>query len=383
MKKVVVMGYIGLHNFGDNFITDSVHYLVNAHSECESCEVDFEPKMNLLKKFFYYGVLCLSKIIKKDSISGFLEYQAVKIRCARQYKKWFAGSNGVVFGAGSFKYGTQKLWAYYSLSIEIANKFGIPVMFDAMNIQQFNDSKYRCRFLRDHANYPNVKVITSRDGEFGVERLRRDYKIRKEIVCAGVGDAAFWIPECYGVSKIENSDVIGINVLYGSIFTKYGKSFSEENVLNLYVELMHKLDAINVKWELFTNGLSSDYDFCKKVIEKYGKSNVVLRHPNSALEALDIITSYKVIFASRLHACISAYSLDIPIVSFYWDDKMVFFSKMAGIEDSFFDESNLNSTVVYDKLMNYYNNGFEYDVNSRNHYKELTREYLYDFLSNC
>lgn len=382
MKKILVMGYIGLHNFGDNFIADSVSYLIDSFSDCEIQEADLEPDMSFITKLLYYPFLVLSKFRKQSVLSAKFLNLAVKIRCKKEYRKQIENSDGLIFGGGSFKYGTQKVWAYYSLAVKIAEEYGIPVMFDAMNIQQYNGDDWKCRYLQNYANRPNVKMITTRDGEFGVERLKNDYKIRKEIICAGVGDPAFWIPECYGIKK-DQKDVVGINLIHGKAFVRYGRTVSEEAVYDTYLGVLNGLDKAGIAWELFTNGMPQDYAFGVKLLKRYGDENRMIKHSKSADDLLGYISSYKVIMGARLHAGICAYSMDIPVVGFYWDEKLVRFAQMARLESNYLDEEHFNADELLHLIIENYNNPVIYDEVNRDYWKEQTKKYLAMFVDMC
>ncbi|MGN0437431.1 MAG: polysaccharide pyruvyl transferase family protein [Lachnospiraceae bacterium] len=379
MKKIVVMGYIGLHNYGDNFIADSVKYLINSVSDCEVVEADLESDMSFVTKLFYYPFLVLSKFRKQSVLAAKFLNLAVKIRCKKTYRKLLKDCDALIFGGGGFKYGTQKVWAYYSLGVEIAQEYGIPVMFDAMNIQKYNGNDWKCRYLQEHANRPNVKMITTRDGEFGVERLVNDYKIRKDIICAGVGDPAFWIPECYGINKASR-EVVGINLIHAKAFVRYGRNVSEEAMYDAYLGVLKGLDEAGIKWELFTNGMPEDYAFGQKVLKLYGDENHVIKHAKSVEDLLLIVASYKVVFGARLHAGICAYALDIPVVGFCWDEKLDCFAKMAGIESYFLSENDFSSDNLLPLIVNNFNHPIVYDKENRDYWREETKKYLSAFI---
>lgn len=379
--KVAVMGLASINNFGDNFILKCVSYLVNEQGKYEAEIVDFEPPMNVPRAFLYYFMLIVSKIMPDKKLSAGIEFMAVKIRCKKYYSRSLKNMSGLIFGAGSFKYGTQKLWAYYSLAIETAQKIGIPVMFNAMNIQKANHNDWKCRFLLEHTNLPCVKVITSRDGSFGVERLKKEYCVRADIICKGVGDAAFWIPECYHTDKNTDTKKVGINLIYGNIFIRYGNHLTEEELLHIYCGLLRKLDEEGIEWELFTNGLKSDYDFGRKLLMEYGNQELEIRIPTSDVDLLQIIRNYKIILGARLHACICAYTLEIPFVGFIWDEKLLYFSKMAELEHLFVMEKDLTSDALFIKMMSMINSNMEHYRAKRLEWRSLTKQMIEMFLN--
>lgn len=378
-KKVAIMGLESLNNYGENFIIRCVNYLVRDFG-FDSTIVDFEPKMNLIKKCCYYFVLVISKMMPIKHMKYKIMYLAVKIRCSSFYNKSLKEADALIFGAGSFKYGTQKLWCYYSLAVEIADKYNIPVMFNAMNVQNYKEDDWRCKFLTKHANYECVKIITSRDGKHGADRLKNDYKLSPRIICGGVGDVAFWIPDCYQIGKEIHTDTVGINIINGNTFRRYNKSLTEEQLLSIYQELLILLDKNNIKWELYTNGLDIDYQFGKKLLLKYGNTNIEIKVPHSDKELIQLICGYKKILGARLHSCICAYAIGKPFVGFIWDEKLFYFSKMASIYQCFVEEEELSGELLYKKLSSHEIELTEEQINIREAWKYKTKEYIDKFL---
>ena len=230
MQTIALMGLESLHNYGENFLLRDLQYIVGQNRR-ESKIIDVNSEKPMRKAVYYFMILC-SKMLPESTIKYKMVFYAVSFRNRAYYRKNLREVDALVFGIGSFKYGTQKIWTYFSIAIEEAQKLGVPVMINGVNIQKYNQNDYRCRVLQKYASYPCVKMITSRDGEKGVERLRKDYLIPDRIQCRPVGDIAFWIPECYSVSRKENTETVGINLIYGNIFRRYGNQFTEEENQN-------------------------------------------------------------------------------------------------------------------------------------------------------
>ncbi|MBR0084939.1 MAG: polysaccharide pyruvyl transferase family protein, partial [Lachnospiraceae bacterium] len=272
-------------------------------------------------------------------------------------------------------------WAQYSLMVEIAERLSIPVMLNAQNIQKYDSSDWRCRFLTKHAKSEVVKYITSRDGQPGADRLRKDYRIPDRIVCAGVGDSAFWIPQCYDVRIPENRDTIGINIIEGTCFVRYGNHLKSEELLKVYVDLLKALDKKGQKWELFTNGLPQDHEFAREVLAKYGKPEIKVRIPSSDKDLVNIIAGYKGVVGGRLHSCIGSYAEGIPFVGFVWDEKMIGFGRMVGLGDYFFTKDELTGQGLCDKVLEACDMDLTHIHEIREHWKQENIRMVREFLS--
>jgi polysaccharide pyruvyl transferase WcaK-like protein len=84
------------------------------------------------------------------------------------------------------------------------------------------------------------------------------------------------------------------------------------------------------------------------------------------------------VFGARLHACITSYALDIPVVGLIWSEKLQIFSEVIGKKESFFTEDNLHIEQILDAMQNAMDTG--YDDSIREHLRQLTSDYLKQFL---
>ncbi len=376
--KVVITGLIDYINYGDQFIARCVEYLVQqVKSDVELVELSFIyhtdslPHKIMYKAFKY----CQNKHDYPKA------YKLLRTMNKTAYENAIKDADAIIFAGGSFKYGTQLIWAYYSIIVELANKYGIPVMFDAMNVQNYKDDDWRCVCLKQHLNYPSVKMFTSRDGMAGVNRINQSYKTNSELLVFPAGDPAYWIKECYGINKDNESKKIGINLIQTKNFVNYGGSLSNDDVMIIYERLITELVNNNYEYELFTNGLQGDYKMGLELKERLNEKGIRLldiRVPQNDRDLVEIISQYKIIVGARLHACICAYSLDIPVVGIVWDEKLLHFSEMAKIENSFFDEKSLSGYTLYESVIK--NMEREYDQVTKEKWKNATKETIKEFL---
>ncbi|MDE6354862.1 MAG: polysaccharide pyruvyl transferase family protein, partial [Prevotella sp.] len=65
---------------------------------------------------------------------------------------------------------------------------------------------------------------------------------------------------------------------------------------------------------------------------------------------IENIASYKCIIAARLHSCIVAYSLGIPVIGLVWNYKLKLWGKNIGTEDFFIESKNLQTDFIMNKL---------------------------------
>lgn len=376
MKKIAVMGLVGWNNYGEQFLAKCTEYLIGGQQEVEF--IDFEPPHNPIGNMLYYMFIVLSRLIPVRTISDKLVWYGVCLRSKRYFRKHLQQCDKIIFACGSYKYGTQKLWAYYSLAIELAQKMQIKVMFNGVNVQDYNGGNGKCEWLKQHTNYSCVTQFTTRDGEHGVDKLNADYLTDTPVKAIAVGDPAFWIPECYGIQKEAETSIIGINLIRGRIFEDYGGNMTEERLLDFYCDYIRWLESRSVSWELFTNGLKVDYEFGLKVLKKCNMEDHTIRIPESDLDLVKMIAGYKEILGARLHACICAYSLDVPFASFIWDEKMLRFAEITGNTERFLTEDKLDVENMKQCFM--YSMQQQYDVKIREEWKQKTKQSIDEFV---
>lgn len=103
-----------------------------------------------------------------------------------------------------------------------------------------------------------------------------------------------------------------------------------------------------------------------------------IRIPESDLDLVKMIAGYKGILGARLHACICAYSLDVPFASFIWDEKMLRFAEITGNTERFLTEDKLDVENMKQCFM--YSMQQQYDVKIREEWKQKTKQSIDEFV---
>lgn len=378
MKKIALAGLCNYNNFGDQFIGKTLEYIIGSIDENIVCKfISFEREKEGIGYYFNTVMQKGSKYIPNKNTGHKVKYWALKNRMYNYFYEQLCDVDALIFACGSFKYGTQNLWAMYSICIECCLKLNIPVMFDAMNVQRYSQDDWRCQMLKKHANYSCVKMITSRDGLPGVNRLNDYYIFDRRIQLLPVGDPAFWIKECYDIQK-KHSDVIGINLIRCDTFQNYGGKIKPVDVQMVYIDLIGKLISENISFELFTNGLEKDLELVEILKSSYSNTEIIVRVPSSDYDLVNIISQYGSILGARLHACICAYSLDIPVCGFYWDEKIKYFAEEIEFSDYFVDQEDFTGEKLFNNLLKCKN--IKIDETIKEMWKQKTRDSISVFL---
>lgn len=391
VKRIAVVGLYSIRNMGDRIICDTTKYLINKERpEIELIELDAVPR----KKLFYKGIHFIKyiiavgmlrvigpKLFKRENSSRFryyFELCAWKLRLGFHYKRVLNSVDAVIFSGGGFlKFRTQGLNYYVEQIIHMAARKNLPVMISGVGIEDYDDKDIRCQKLKAAINMDCVKIITTRDD---IAILENNYIFNKNIITALVGDPALWVPECYKCFKVASS-TIGINIIRGNVFRDYGNEFTYNDVKIFYKNLLTECQKRGLNWVLFSNGMEGDQKIGREILKALHlpvKGNL-LPAPKSAVRLVQMISEFEYIMAARLHACITAYSMDIPVIGLIWNDKTLMFSTQIDKSENFFSETELNICDIVDAMEQCIN--YPYNSQIRDDLKQSTKKYISDFLT--
>ena len=390
MKKVAVIGLYAIKNAGDNILCEATQYLIKQKNpEVQIVEVDVNPRIKSYKGLELIP-FWISKVLIRVSGSIFKYENSSRFRYYYEYFMWWLKINdkfktqlkdvdAIVFAGGGFlKFRTQGLNYYVEQIMKIARKNNIPVMMNGVGIEGYSETDIRCQRLKKAINQDCFKVITTRDD---IDTLKNNYIVNPNIKIAHVGDPALWVPECYNMKRNENpSNVVGINVIRGRVYQAYGNTLSEFELLNFYKKLVQGVEERGWDWVLFSNGMAADQKFGAMLLRALGCSDrrKILPTANNSVEFLEQIRSFKLVFGARLHACITSYALDVPVVGLIWSEKLRIFADVIGKKDSFFEENELNIDNILDAMEREMNSN--YDKTIRDDLRTRTKNYLEMFM---
>ena len=390
MKKVAVIGLYAIKNAGDNILCEATQYLIKQKNpEVQIVEVDVNPRIKSYKGLELIP-FWISKVLIRVSGSIFKYENSSRFRYYYEYFMWWLKINhkfktqlkdvdAIVFAGGGFlKFRTQGLNYYVEQIMKIARKNNIPVMMNGVGIEGYSETDIRCQRLKKAINQDCFKVITPRDD---IDTLKNNYIVNPNIKIAHVGDPALWVPECYNMKRNENpSNVVGINVIRGRVYQAYGNTLSEFELLNFYKKLVQGVEERGWDWVLFSNGMAADQKFGAMLLRALGCSDrrKILPTANNSVEFLEQIRSFKLVFGARLHACITSYALDVPVVGLIWSEKLRIFADVIGKKDSFFEENELNIDNILDAMEREMNSN--YDKTIRDDLRTRTKNYLEMFM---
>ncbi|MFW1583305.1 polysaccharide pyruvyl transferase family protein [Vibrio parahaemolyticus] len=359
-KKLVMVGYTHDTNLGDQVIADSAEYLIKKNIidnefSVERFNLNYSNEFNSFKRL---KRKIINKILSRLSSSSSFNY---KVGCyKRDYKNKFNDASAIVFaGGGMIKFKYQDCWAHISALVDtVANK-PCPIFFNAVGVEGYDQSNYKCRLLKESLNHSAIKMVTTRDD---LSLLNDGYIENGYIKTAQVADSAVFSSEVYGVQK-KSRDVVGLGLVRARIFKDNSIDLDRTQVIELYASLISELEARGQSYQLFTNGLKSDVDILEDLETYLGKQLNVIE-PQTPRELVELISTFKCTIAARLHACIISYSLTVPVVGLVWNNKVKMFGECIGYPERFFSHQDFDANEIIDRLTLSVAEGYE-----PNHYE--------------
>lgn len=381
-NKDLVIAIAGLpenKNYGDVAIYHcckalAVECLGLGNPRVVSIDLQSEEARHSRRPFFLRKSIGIARRLRSLIEAAPGQYQRRAL--AEYYRTQLNGSKILVIaGGGLIKYRYQRFWLYLDSLLTAAEHCGVPVIFNAVGVEGFDDNDPKCRVLKQALNKSVVKAITTRDD---LETLKVSYLNKKNTVFVDrVADPAVWSAEVYGVNRNANSDVVGVGLVRGGIFRDNGIDLSPEDVVALYRGLVGELDSRGIKWQLFTTGLGLDLDIAGRLVGAIPGlvSPEEIAVPRDAAHLIQIISGFRGVVAARLHANILSYSLGIPSVGLVWNDKLKLFGDQIGYPERFVERDLFGRPdVVVDRLINAMDEGYE--VKSRDAYRDTAKSGL-------
>ncbi len=214
------------------------------------------------------------------------------------------------------------------------SKYQIPTIFNAIGLGPLKNKNILIKSL----NYPNIKSISLRDS---YQEFKKFYN--KQIPIFETLDPVLELSNLLDIKK-NKSNIIGI----GFISLNYlNKKISLKEYYNLNKYIIDYLDKKNIKWQLFCNGDPKDYNIILNFTKYYNiPSTKISPYPQTPKELINIISNYNRIISFRLHSHIIASSLNIPTLSFNWDNKVLkYFQKLNKKEYCILLDNNIYNNL--------------------------------------
>ncbi|MBQ3782522.1 MAG: polysaccharide pyruvyl transferase family protein [Lachnospiraceae bacterium] len=263
-------------------------------------------------------------------------------------------SDVIVFaGGGLVKYKQEKFYEYVSEIIEVAEQEQIPVYFNGVGVEHYDEDDERCQMLKNALNKNCVKEFVVRDD---VETLKNDYIENPNIKIVKAIDPVVSCSKIYQIKRQSKSKVIGLGIIRSEIFEDYGISgIDKQQQLDFWKNITKLVEKAGYQWQLFTNGLNADAEFAKEVLAYCGKDKeqelYLAEQATSARQLVRQISRYCGIIAGRMHSNIIAYGLEIPSIPIVWNDKIKYWGESIRYEERLLLPEEFQADIAMEKLV--------------------------------
>ena len=300
-RKVVISGYYGFDNIGDEAVLSAVINQLRAEM----------PTIN---------ITVLSNNPEKTKL--IYEAEAVNRWKIKEVAKIIKASDMLISGGGSLLQDvtSSKTIPYYLGIVKMAQWYKKKIVFYSQGIGPVAHG-YNKWLIRKIVN--GVDHIFVRDKQS--ENLLKDFGIKRPITVAA--DPVLGIKLSQDVYKYvkdlsENEKGVGVYIRPWAREEKLLKGL--EKALQYIISEGHKVYLIPMYY-------SQDLDICLKLKKGLGECAVVIDTPLTVDEVMGYTSAFEFIIGMRLHSLIMAAAAKVPMVALSYDPKVTDFMKDMNI----------------------------------------------------
>ena len=394
-RTIGVVGLLTNENVGDYLLVEASKHLLRAHDpDTMLVDIDVDPKNESVRsgmRRLNFRVAAIMKaferpvlsLVRSPRLAYLYQYAYWRTKLGWYFDERIRDLDAIVFTGGGFiKYKTQGLNYIDELILTTARRRGIPVMMNAVGVEGYSETDIRCQRLKRALNFDNVKVITTRDD---IDTLDNRYITNPDTITERVGDPVFWLGDMEIVERSPGDRAdrpgnrIGINLINPQNFSAYGGDISPDAVINFYRNLIAELQRLDADFFLFSNGMTVDQTFGRSLVATMNlRSDQLAHRPTTSAEFVNLVAGFDIILSGRMHAGITAYAIDVPVVGLIWGEKLQFLTEITGLRDRYFTEHELDFTKIARMLVS--NDLPQPDLQRRTELRERTRRRLAAFV---
>lgn len=323
-------------NVGDGLIADCAEHLIKSlHPTQPLVRFDIAgrtapaastPNAKRLQQCILYALPALMRPL----VVWVYWHLKLKSACAAVYQPALQNACGVVCVGGQM---LSDLALNFPLKINLLGQLcarqNIPLAFNAVGVgtQWSWLGKKLFRQALVHARYISVRDEPSR------KTLHRHLPALQPIHLTY--DPALFAPQTYNLHAHPNSQTIGLGIAHPQELRHMADNpaaFTDAAITATWVNIYQTLSP-HFPLTLFTNGAVEDEAFLTHLSHaikiQTGQTPARLPRPTTPRMLVENITQCRALVAYRLHALITAFSLDIPSVGLVWDSKVRSFTQLT------------------------------------------------------
>lgn len=261
----------------------------------------------------------------------------------------------VLFFAGGGLFGLSYLNFSESLDMimEIAEKNNTSVIFSSLGSNNMDAGIDDTDKLRDFFRKKCIKAVSVRENPemFRYYAEETGYKIIQ--VC----DPAVWAGHVYYNDLKKSSErrggkpVVGINFVRGGLFKANDIDWKYELESTLLYDYAVRLEEQGIDYRFYTNGSAMDCAAMLRFADEYGLPREKFILCDTARDLVRTTADFDVVAATRMHASIVAYALEVPSFNLVWNPKIPFFYENIGYPERALMPEDWNDDVLFEKSL--------------------------------
>ncbi len=314
MKKVLVSGYIGFNNFGD----EAIFLALSSHLKSKKCSV---------------SALCNNENEVKKT------YDVITYNYKKPFEilKAILLNDILISGGGSLLQNKTSNFSliYYLFIIFLAKLFNKKVIIFAQGIEPINGKffEFLTKTVLKMTNFISVRDKKS-------QNLLNSWNIKTELL----SDPAYSLIENIKINQDKKGLIVQL------------RSF--EGIDDKFISDLADVIAKYYQGEITVLSLQNEYDkdICLSFIEKLKKYNANAKFiPYQGIkETIDVLNNAKYVISARLHGLIVSYALENKCFGLIYDEKIRTLCDELNIEN--IEIKNYQKDELDIKLNNFFNN---------------------------
>ena len=271
----------------------------------------------------------------------------------------------IIFGgAPMFNYRYEKFYGMTEAAIRLAGRYGKPVIFSGIGVEQYEEADEKCQFLKRALNEEScVLQVTTRDDYDSLKH----YREREDLVIGRVADPAVY---CVDLSSVERTrtgkKTVGVFVIRERAFLDNGYAFDGADYRTFLVQLRESLAAHGYRCRFLTNGYVVDEAFLRQLIDEgilpEEECECCINNPEDVYVRLEDCDA---VISARLHPNIISYSFGIPAVGIVWNPKVAQFYEQIGYPERAIGTEGMTGELVCERVIDAIEHGVIHDEEFR------------------
>jgi len=304
-------------------------------------------------------------------------------------RRAISSADVVVFGgAPLFNYAYQNFYLRTITTIQLAQEYGVPVLFSSIGVEPFDAENPKCIALKEALASPVVRQITTRDDYASLQK----YTEGTNIPIALVSDPAVFADVVFsghkgrlaphppaptltsrarrlartavdtvqgrqranpirGAKPGPSTKTIGLVVTRPGLFKDNGIRFTAANQQTFWLDTIKLIEDRGYDYKLFTTGHFTDEVFLDAMVRSEGipvnKAAITVNTPEELVAELRACEG---VIAYRLHASIASFAYGIPSIGLSWNFKVPYFYSTVGLGERAIAPEQWIATEAVDAL---------------------------------